>query len=118
MFNTEHVLLTHKEWNSFPPEVVEEYFWILAEEDAKQEKRQKMKQQLSIQWQKSRKLYRLAKTDCWSDDDIASSNDVENQPNDKEITCQLWGHSNLQYVKGKDPNFDTISLLKGGNGLK
>ena len=56
------------------------------------------------------KLYRLAKTNCWSDDD------VENQPNDREIPYKLWGRSTLQYLKGKAPNFDTIALLKGDNG--
>ena len=30
---------------------------------------------------------------------------------------QLSGHS-LHYVKGKDPKFDTIVLLKGENGLE
>ena len=73
---------------------------------------------MSIQRQKSWKLYRLAKTDCWSDNDVSGGNDVENQPNDREIPYQLWGCSTLQYVKGKDPNFDTIALLKGENGLE
>ena len=44
-----------------------------------------MKQQLSIQQQKLGNLYRLAKTDCWSDDDVSSGNDFYNQPNDREI---------------------------------
>ena len=42
-------MLPHKEQKSLPPEVVEEYFLILAEEDVEREKRQKMKQQLSLQ---------------------------------------------------------------------
>ena len=71
MFNTEFVLLPHKERNSFPLEFVEEYFRMLVEKDVEWEKRRKMKQQLSIQWQKSWKLYRLAKTVCWSDDDVS-----------------------------------------------
>ena len=48
-----------------------------------------MKQQLSIQQQKLGNLYRLAKTDCWSDNDVSGGNDVENQPNDREIPYQL-----------------------------
>ena len=89
MLNTKLVLLPHKERKSLPPDVVEEAFRILAEEDAEQEKRQKMKQQLSIKRQKSQKLYRLTKIDCWSDDDVSSIIDVENQPNDREIPYQL-----------------------------
>ena len=77
-----------------------------------------MKQRLSIQPQKSWKLYILAKTYCCSDDDVSNGNDVENQSNDREIPHQIWGRSTLQYVKGKTPNFDTISLLKGENGLE
>ena len=113
MFNTEHVMLPHKERKSFALDVVEEYFRILAEEDDEWEKRRKMKQQLSIQWQKSWKLYRLEKIDCWSDDDVSNGNDVENQPNDREIPYQLRGHLTLQYVKGKVPNSDIVALLKG-----
>ena len=78
MFNTGPDPLPCKEQKSLPPEVVEEAFRILAEEDVEWEKRWKMKQQLSIEQQKSWKLYRLAKTDCWSDDDVYSDNDVEN----------------------------------------
>ena len=95
MFNTEHVLFPHKERKSFPPKVVEESFWILAAENVEWEKKQKLKQQLSIQRQKSQKLYRLAKIDCWSDDDVSNSNDVENQPNDMEIPYQHRGSSTL-----------------------
>ena len=73
---------------------------------------------MSIQWQKSHKLYKIAKNDCWSDDDISSGNDVDNQPSEMEIPYQLRGHSALQYVKGKAPNFDLVSLLKGENGLE
>ena len=77
-----------------------------------------MKQQLLIQQQKSRKWYRLATNGCWSDNDVSSGNDVENQPNDREIPYQLQGCSNLQYVKGKSPKFYTIDILKGENGLE
>ena len=38
MFNTDHSLFPHKERKSFPSDVVEEYFGILAEEDVEQEK--------------------------------------------------------------------------------
>ena len=48
-----------------------------------------MKKQFSIHRQKSQNLYRLAKNDCWSDDDVSNGNDVENQPNDREIHYQL-----------------------------
>ena len=48
-----------------------------------------MKQQSSIQRQKSQKIYRLAKMDCWSDDDVSIGNDVQNQPNGREIPYQL-----------------------------
>ena len=48
-----------------------------------------MKQQLFIQRKKSQKLYRLEKIDCWSDDNASNSNDVENQPNDREIPYEL-----------------------------
>ena len=89
MFNTEHVMFPHKEHNSFPPYIVEESFWILVEEDIEWAKRQEMKQQLSIHRQKSRKLYRLANTDCWSDDYVSNGNDGENQHNDREIPYQL-----------------------------
>ena len=77
------------------PEVVEDAFRILAKDDVEREKRRKMKQQLSIHRQKSQKWYRLAKTDCWSDDDVFNSNDFENQPNDREIPYQLWGRWTL-----------------------
>ena len=49
MFNTDPDPLPCKEWNLLPPKVVEEAFRILVEEDVEREKRQKMKQQLSIQ---------------------------------------------------------------------
>ena len=84
MFNTEHVLLPHKERNSLPPEVVEESFRILAQEDVEQEKRRKMKQQLSTQRRKSQQLYRIAKNDCWSEDD-----DDQIPPNHRKIPYQL-----------------------------
>ena len=66
----------------------------------------------------SHRLYWLAKYNCWSDDDVSNNNDVENQPNDMEIPYGLRGCSNLRYVKGKDPNFDTIAILKGENYLE
>ncbi len=69
MFNTDLDLLPRKEKKSFPPEVVEEAFRILAEEDVEWEKRRKMKQPLSTQRQKSWQLFRIEKNDCWSDDD-------------------------------------------------
>ena len=56
-----------------PPEVVEEAFRILAEEDARREKQRQMKQQLSKQWRKSQQLCKVSKNDCWSDDEIESS---------------------------------------------
>ena len=96
-----------------PPEVVEEYFRILAEEDVEQEKRQQMKQQLSTQWWNSQQLYRIAKNDCWSKDD----ND-QIQPNHREIPYQLRGRSTLHSVKGKAPNLYIIPLLKGDNDSK
>ena len=69
--------------------------------------------------QKSRKLYtRIAKNDCWSDDDVSNSNDVMIQPNDREIRYQLGGRSTLQYVKGKAPKFGVVNLLKEENGLE
>ena len=67
---------------------------------------------------KSYKLYRLVKTNCLSSDDVSNGNDVENQPNDREIPYQLLGRSTVQYVKGKAPNIDTIALLKRENGLE
>ena len=70
-----------------------------------------MKQQLSTQRRKSQQLYRTAKNDFWSEDD-----DDQIQPNHREIPYQLQGHSNMQSVKGKEPNFDTIALFKGDNG--
>ena len=66
------------------PEVVEESFRILVEEDAEREKRRQMKQQLSTQQRKSQQLYRIAKNDCWSKDD-----DDQIQPNHREIPYQL-----------------------------
>ena len=44
MFNIDHALLPHKERKSLNLDVAEEYFWILAEEDAEWEKTWKMKQ--------------------------------------------------------------------------
>lgn len=73
MFSTKPNPLPLKEWKSLPPEVVEEAFWILAEEDARREKQQQMKQQLSKKWRKSQQLCKIAKNDCWSDDEIESS---------------------------------------------
>ena len=70
-----------------------------------------MKQQLYTQRRKAQKLYRITKKCCWSEDD-----DDQIQPNHREIPYQLRGRSTLQFVKGKAPNFDTISLLKGDNG--
>ena len=111
MFKTDPDLSPCKERKSLPPEVVEESFRILAEEDVEQEKRRQMKQQLSTQRRKSLQLYRIAKNDYWSDD-----NDDLIQPNHREIPYQLRGRSTLQSVKGKEPNFDTIDILKGDNG--
>ena len=73
---------------------------------------------MSIQRKKSQQLYRLAKTDCWSDADVSRGNDVENQSNYREIPYQILGRSTLQYFKGKAPNFDTVALPKGENGLE
>ena len=70
-----------------------------------------MRKQLFTQQWKAQKLYRIAKNDCWREDD-----DDQIQPNHREIPYQLRGRSTLQSVKGKEPNFDTISLLKGDNG--
>ena len=64
---------------------MEEYFRILAEEDVEQEKRRQRKQKLSTQRQKAQKLYRIAKNDCWSED-----NDDQIQPNHREITLRLF----------------------------
>ena len=80
--------MPHKEHKFFPPKVVEEAFWILAEEDVRWEK-WKMKQQLSIQWWKSQQLYRIAKNDCWSDDVESSGNDVQVQLNNREMPYEL-----------------------------
>ena len=90
---------------------MEEDFRILVEEDVEREKRQQMKQQFSTQWRKSQQLYRIAKNDCWSEDD-----DDQIQPNHREIPYQLRVLSTLQSIKGKEPNFDTNALLKGDNG--
>ena len=49
MFNTGPNPLPCKERKSLPPEVVEEDFRILVEEDAEREKRRQMKQRLSTQ---------------------------------------------------------------------
>ena len=49
MFNTDPDPLPCREKKSLPPEVVEEAFRKLAEEDVEQEKRRQMKQQLSTQ---------------------------------------------------------------------
>ena len=70
MFSTDPNPLPNKEQKLFPPEVVEEAFWILAEEDVIREKQRQMKQQLSKQWRKSRKLCKIVKNACCSDDEI------------------------------------------------
>ena len=49
MFSIDPNPLPHEEWNPLPPEVVEEEFLILAEEDAIREKQRQMKQQLTKQ---------------------------------------------------------------------
>ena len=73
MFNTNPNPLPHKEWNLLPLEVVEEAFQLLAKEDSRWETQWQMKQQLSKQWRKSWQLCKIAKNDCWSDDEIESS---------------------------------------------
>ena len=86
MFSIDPNPLPHKEWNLFPPKVVEEAFRILAEEDAIREKQRQMKQQLSKQQRKSRKLCKIVKNYCWSDDEIESSgNDAQIQLNKMQI---------------------------------
>ena len=47
MFSTDPNPFPHKEQKALPPEVVEEAFWILVEEDAIREKQWHMKKQLS-----------------------------------------------------------------------
>lgn len=76
MFSIDPNIVSHKEWNSLPPEVVEEVFWILTEEDAWREKNLQMKQHFFRQWRKSQQLCRIVKKYCWSDDDASSGNDV------------------------------------------
>ena len=49
MFNIDLDPFPCKEWKSLPPEVVEEEFRILSEDDHEKEKRRKMKQQFSTQ---------------------------------------------------------------------
>ena len=111
MFNIDPDPLPCKEWKSFPLGVVAETFRVLAKEDVEWETRRKMKQQLPTQQWKSQQLYRIAKNDCWSEAD-----DDHIQPNHREIPYQLRGRLTLQSVKGKEPNFDTIALLKRDNG--
>ena len=67
--------------------------------------------EMSTQQRKAQQLHRIAKNDCWIEDD-----DDQIQPKHREIPYQLWGCSTLQSVKGKEPNFDTIALLKGDIG--
>ena len=77
MFNTGPNPFPCKEWKSLPPEIVEEDFRILVEENVEREKRRQMKQQLSTPRQKSQQLYRIVKNDCWSEED----DDDQIQPN-------------------------------------
>ena len=119
MFITDPNPFPHKERNPLPPEVVEEAFRILVEEDAIREKQRQMKQQLSKKWRKSRQLCKIVKNDCWSDDEIVSSgNDAEVQLNNMQIPYQLRCRSSMQCVKEKSPNFDTVALLKEESGLE
>ena len=78
MFSIDPNPLPHKERKSLPPEVVEEAFRILAEEDAIREKQWQVKKKLSKQRRKSQQLCKIVKNDCWSDDEIESScNDAQ-----------------------------------------
>ena len=78
-----------------------------------------MKQQLSKQRRKSRKLCKIVKNYCWSDDEIESSgNDAQVQLYKLQIPYQLRCHSSMQCVRGKAPNFDTVSLLKEESGVE
>jgi len=78
-----------------------------------------MKQQLSKQRRKSRQLCKVAKNDCWSDDEIESSgNDAQVQLNNMQIPYQLRCRSSMQCVRRKAPNFDIVSLLKEESGLE
>ena len=78
-----------------------------------------MKQQLSKQQRKSRKLCKIAKNDCWGDDEIESSgNDAQVQLNNMQIPYQLRCRSSMKCVRGKVPNFDTVALLKEESGLE
>ena len=75
---------------------MEEAFWILAKEDAIREKQWQMKQQLSKQRRKSWQLCKIVKNDCWSDDEIESSdNDAQVQLNNMQIPYQLCCHSSM-----------------------
>ena len=77
-----------------------------------------MKQQLSKQRRKSRKLCKIAKNDCWSDEIEYSGNDDQVWFNNTQIPQQLHCHSSIQCVRGKYPNFDKVSLLTQENGLE
>ena len=78
-----------------------------------------MKQQLSKQRRKSRKLCKIAKNDCWSDDEIESSgNDAHVQLNNMPIPYQLCCRSSMQCVRGNAPNFDIVALIKEESGLE
>ena len=55
----------------------------------------------------------MLKKYCWSDDEIeCSGNDSQVQLDNMQIPYQLHCHSSMQCVRGKDPNFDIVSLLK------
>ena len=78
-----------------------------------------MKQQLSKQRRKSRQLCKIVKNDCWTDDEIKSSgNDAQVQLNNMKIPYQLRCRSSMQCVRGKNPNFNIVALLKEENGLE
>ena len=113
MFSTDPNLFPHKEWNLVPPEVVEQAFQILVEEDAIEEKQWQIKQQLYKRKRNSRQLGKIVKKDCCSDDEIESNcNDAQVQLNNMQIPYQLRCHSSIQCVRGKHQTSILFPFLK------